>query len=172
MEAICQPQGPAGAPPGRGRLHRAHAGNGRAAQLPARRAEPAPPAAARAARRADHAQPARYRDRAGRRPAGGHAADRAYRHLSNKVGSLWSYIPGCRTASPRSATTCASTLINGRTRRPHIATVYSPIVLPPPIEHSTLRGELGLAADDIVVGCVAVMRATKGTANSSTPCGR
>ena len=30
------------------------------------------------------------------------------RHLSNKVGSLWS-IPGCRTASPPSATTCAST---------------------------------------------------------------
>jgi len=34
--------------------------------------------------------------------------------------------------------------------------------LPPPVEHSTLRGELGLADDDIVVGCVAVMRAAKG----------
>ncbi|WP_131728308.1 glycosyltransferase family 4 protein, partial [Achromobacter xylosoxidans] len=44
----------------------------------------------------------------------------------------------------------------------HVATVYSPIVLPPPVEHSTLREELGLAADDVVVGCVAVMRATKG----------
>ncbi len=42
-----------------------------------------------------------------------------------------------------------------------MATVYSPIVLPAPVERSTLRIELGLADDDIVVGCVAVMRATK-----------
>ena len=43
-----------------------------------------------------------------------------------------------------------------------VATVYSPRVLPPPIEHSTRRDELGLSDDAIVVGCVAVMRATKG----------
>src|SRR3546814_17438394 len=44
----------------------------------------------------------------------------------------------------------------------HIATLYSPVVLPPPVEHSTLRGELGLADDDIVAGCVAVMGAANG----------
>src|SRR5690606_41870113 len=38
----------------------------------------------------------------------------------------------------------------------------SPVVLPPPIVHTTLRGELGIGDDDIVVGCVAVMRAAKG----------
>ncbi|AEE67581.1 transferase [Bordetella pertussis] len=83
------------------------------------------------------------------------------RHLSNRVGSLWSY-----TGLPHRVTTVSDHvrqhLIERGVPAGHIATVYSPIVLPPPIEHSTLRGELGLAADDIVVGCVAVMRATKG----------
>jgi glycosyltransferase involved in cell wall biosynthesis len=46
--------------------------------------------------------------------------------------------------------------------RERAATLYSPIVVPPPIEKSTLRDELGLAADDLVVGCVAVMRPLKG----------
>lgn len=83
------------------------------------------------------------------------------RHLSNKVGSLWSY-----TRLPHRVTTVSDHvrehLIERGVPADHVATVYSPIVLPPPVEHSTLREELGLAADDVVVGCVAVMRATKG----------
>ncbi|PJM66844.1 glycosyltransferase family 4 protein [Achromobacter ruhlandii] len=83
------------------------------------------------------------------------------RHLSNKVGSLWSY-----TRLPHRVTTVSDHvrehLIERGVPADRVATVYSPIVLPPPVEHSTLREELGLAPDDLVVGCVAVMRATKG----------
>ncbi|NMK49135.1 glycosyltransferase family 4 protein [Achromobacter sp. Bel] len=83
------------------------------------------------------------------------------RHLSNKVGSMWSY-----TCLPHRVTTVSDHVRNYLIERgvpPNkVATVYSPIVLPPPVEHSTLRDELGLADDDIIVGCVAVMRATKG----------
>jgi len=83
------------------------------------------------------------------------------RHLSNKVGSLWSY-----TCLPHRVTTVSDHvrqhLIDRGVPAGKVATVYSPIVLPPPVERSTLREELGLADDDIVVGCVAVMRATKG----------
>ena len=43
-----------------------------------------------------------------------------------------------------------------------VATIYSPIVLPEPIAQSSLRTELGLKSDDVVVICVAVMRAAKG----------
>jgi len=83
------------------------------------------------------------------------------RHLSNKVGSMWSY-----TCLPHRVTTVSDHvrkyLIQRGVPANKVATVYSPIVLPPPVERSTLRDELGLADDDIVVGCVAVMRATKG----------
>lgn len=83
------------------------------------------------------------------------------RHLSNKVGSMWSY-----TCLPHRVTTVSDHvrkyLIERGVPANKVATVYSPIVLPPPVERSTLRDELGLADDDIVVGCVAVMRATKG----------
>ncbi|MBB1596921.1 glycosyltransferase family 4 protein [Achromobacter sp. UMC46] len=83
------------------------------------------------------------------------------RHLSNKVGSMWSY-----TCLPHRVTTVSDHvrkyLIERGVPANKVATVYSPIVLPPPVERSTLRDELGLADDDVVVGCVAVMRATKG----------
>lgn len=83
------------------------------------------------------------------------------RHLSNKVGSMWSY-----TCLPHRVTAVSDHvrryLIERGVPADKVATVYSPIVLPPPVERSTLRDELGLADDDIVVGCVAVMRATKG----------
>lgn len=83
------------------------------------------------------------------------------RHLSNKVGSLWSY-----TGLPHRVTTVSDHVREGLIARGvppgHIATLYSPIIVPPPVEQSTLRGELGLKDSDIVVGCVAVMRATKG----------
>src|SRR5690606_17767195 len=44
----------------------------------------------------------------------------------------------------------------------HVATVYPAVELPAIPDHSTLRQELNLDKDDIVVGCVAVMRAQKG----------
>lgn len=83
------------------------------------------------------------------------------RHLASKVGSMLSY-----TWLPHRVTTVSDYvrryLISRGVPAEHTATLYSPVVLPPPVEHSTLRGELGLAEDDIVVGCVAVMRAAKG----------
>jgi glycosyltransferase involved in cell wall biosynthesis len=83
------------------------------------------------------------------------------RHLSNKVGSLWSY-----TMLPHRVITVSNYvrqhLIEKGVPMERVATAYSPIVLPPPIQHSTLRQELGLIDNDIVVGCVAVMRAKKG----------
>jgi glycosyltransferase involved in cell wall biosynthesis len=83
------------------------------------------------------------------------------RHLASKVGSMWSY-----TWLPHRVTTVSDHvreyLITRGVPRERAATLYSPIVLPPPIEKSTLREELGLAPDDIVVGCVAVMRPLKG----------
>jgi glycosyltransferase involved in cell wall biosynthesis len=83
------------------------------------------------------------------------------RHLSNRVGSLWSY-----TWLPHRITTVSDHvrqhLIDRGVPPDRVATVYSPVVLPAPVEHSTLRRELGLSPDDVVVGCVAVMRATKG----------
>jgi glycosyltransferase involved in cell wall biosynthesis len=83
------------------------------------------------------------------------------RHLSNKVGSMLSY-----TWLPHRVTTVSdyvrTYLISRGVPADRVATAYSPVVLPPPVEHSTLREELKLSADDIVVGCVAVMRATKG----------
>jgi glycosyltransferase involved in cell wall biosynthesis len=83
------------------------------------------------------------------------------RHLSNKVGSMLSY-----TWLPHRITTVSDYvrkyLISRGVPSDRIATAYSPVVLPQPVEHSTLRDELKLAPRDIVVGCVAVMRAAKG----------
>ncbi|CAM4401491.1 Glycosyltransferase family 1 protein [Bordetella tumbae] len=83
------------------------------------------------------------------------------RHLASKVGSMLSY-----TWLPHRVTTVSEYvrryLVSRGVPAEHTATLYSPVVLPPPVEHSTLRSELGLAEDDIVVGCVAVMRAAKG----------
>lgn len=83
------------------------------------------------------------------------------RHLANKVGSMLSY-----TWLPHRVTTVSdyvrTYLISRGVPENRIATIYSPIVLPPPVEHSSLRDELGLSENDIIVGCVAVMRAKKG----------
>jgi glycosyltransferase involved in cell wall biosynthesis len=43
-----------------------------------------------------------------------------------------------------------------------IENIYTPVFKPAPIEQSSLRQELGLTAQDIVVGCVAALRPTKG----------
>lgn len=83
------------------------------------------------------------------------------RHLANKPGSLLSY-----TTIPHRVTTVSDYVRNGLLQRGvppgHVATVYSPIELPEKVENSSLRQELGLSSDDIVVICVAVMRAQKG----------
>jgi glycosyltransferase involved in cell wall biosynthesis len=44
----------------------------------------------------------------------------------------------------------------------HVQAIYTPVVLTPRLEHSTLRDELELSADAILVGCVAVLRPDKG----------
>jgi glycosyltransferase involved in cell wall biosynthesis len=53
-------------------------------------------------------------------------------------------------------------LISAGVPEADVATVYTGIVPPPPVEHSTLRGELGLAEDDILIGTVAILRFEKG----------
>jgi glycosyltransferase involved in cell wall biosynthesis len=83
------------------------------------------------------------------------------RHLANKVGSLLSY-----TILPHRVTAVSNFvrqhLIERGVRADHVATVYPAVDLPPAPAQSTLRQELHLAQNDIVIGCVAVMRAQKG----------
>lgn len=83
------------------------------------------------------------------------------RHLARKPGSLLSY-----TIIPHRVTTVSQHVRQGLIDRgvpeDYVATVYSPVHLPERVSHSSLRDEIGLAADDIVVGCVAVMRRPKG----------
>jgi len=83
------------------------------------------------------------------------------RHLANRVNSMLAY-----TWLPHRVTTVSEHvrryLIERGVPPSYVQTIYSPVVLPPLVEHSTLRQELGLAADDLVVICVAVMRALKG----------
>lgn len=83
------------------------------------------------------------------------------RHLAKKPGSLLSY-----NKVPHRVTTASNfvrqMLLDRGVPAGHVATVYPAVELPPLTGHSTLRGELKLAQTDIVVGCVAVMRAQKG----------
>ena len=83
------------------------------------------------------------------------------RHLSSKVNSLLSY-----TWLPQRVTTVSDYvrqhLITRGVAPKKVETIYSPLVLPDRVEHSTLRQELGLHAADTIVGCVAVMRPNKG----------
>lgn len=83
------------------------------------------------------------------------------RHLANKVGSLLSY-----TVIPHRVTTASDFvrqhLIDRGVKPEHVATVYPAVDLSPLPASSSLRQELNLSQTDIVVGCVAVMRAMKG----------
>src|SRR3546814_136024 len=83
------------------------------------------------------------------------------RHLAIKPGSLLSY-----TWIPHRVTTVSrhvrDNLIKAGVRPDRVEAVYSPVPLPPIVEHSTLREELGLAPDDVGVGCVAVVRRSEG----------
>ena len=83
------------------------------------------------------------------------------RHLAIKPGSLLSYtwVPHCVTTVSDHV---RGLLLERGVNPDRVATVYSPIPLPPPVESSTLRSELGLPDDAVVVGCVAVMREKKG----------
>ncbi|HUH88454.1 MAG TPA: glycosyltransferase family 4 protein [Pusillimonas sp.] len=83
------------------------------------------------------------------------------RHLAKRVGSLLSY-----TIIPHRVTTASNFVRNHLIERgvppSHVATVYPVVNLATWNQPSTLRDELKLAQNDIVVGCVAVMRAQKG----------
>ncbi|MDX3896389.1 glycosyltransferase family 4 protein [Pusillimonas sp.] len=83
------------------------------------------------------------------------------RHLAKRVGSLLSY-----TVIPHRVTTASNFVRNHLIERGvppgHVATVYPVVNLVKWDQPSTLRDELKLAQNDIVVGCVAVMRAKKG----------
>lgn len=83
------------------------------------------------------------------------------RHLAKKPGSLLSY-----TVVPHRVTTASEFVRRGLTERgvpeSHVAVVYPAVELPPLTGQSSLRKELRLAPNDIVVGCVAVMRKQKG----------
>ncbi|MEI8401010.1 MAG: glycosyltransferase family 4 protein [Alcaligenaceae bacterium] len=83
------------------------------------------------------------------------------RHLASPVGSLLTY-----TWLPHRVTT-----VSHHVRRQFLArgvppdqvqAIYTPVVLTPRLAHSTLRDELKLSADAILVGCIAVLRPNKG----------
>lgn len=83
------------------------------------------------------------------------------RHLAIAPGSLLSY-----TGVPHRVTTVSDhvgqLLIGRGVPASKLATIYSPVPSFEPLQHSTLRAELGLPAEAVVVGCVAVMREKKG----------
>lgn len=83
------------------------------------------------------------------------------RHLALSVTSLATY-----KTLPHKVVTVSEWvrryLISVGVPEENVATVYTGIQPPPPVEHSTLRQELGLADDDIVVGTVAILRFEKG----------
>ncbi|WP_256985950.1 glycosyltransferase family 4 protein [Bordetella genomosp. 1] len=83
------------------------------------------------------------------------------RHLSNRVNSMFAY-----TWVPHRVSTVSNHvrdyLIERGVPPARVETIYSPIKLPPAGLQSTIRAELGIGADDIVICCVAILRATKG----------
>jgi glycosyltransferase involved in cell wall biosynthesis len=83
------------------------------------------------------------------------------RHLASPVGSLLTY-----TWLPHRVTTVSHhvrrQLIGRGVPAEHVQAIYTPVVLTPRLEHSTLRDELNVSADAILVGCVAVLRPNKG----------
>ena len=83
------------------------------------------------------------------------------RHLANPVRSLLSYtwLPHCVTTDSHFV---RKQLIDKGVAPERIETIYTPLLSQARPVHSSLRQELGLAADAVVVGCVAVMRANKG----------
>ena len=83
------------------------------------------------------------------------------RHLANPVNSLLSYtwLPHCVTTDSEFV---RKQLIDKGVPPERIETIYTPVLPEVAVERSTLREELGLSDDAILVGCVAVMRPNKG----------
>ncbi|MGB3426523.1 MAG: glycosyltransferase family 4 protein [Castellaniella sp.] len=83
------------------------------------------------------------------------------RHLAVKPGSLLSY-----TGVPHRVIAISEyvrrLLLDRRVDPARVETIYTAIPLSSVVECSSLRHELGVPADAIVVGCVAVMRDKKG----------
>ena len=83
------------------------------------------------------------------------------RHLASLVGSLLTY-----TWLPHRVTTVSHhvrrQLLGRGVPSDHVEAIYTPAVLTPRLAHSSLRDELKLSADAILVGCVAVLRPNKG----------
>ena len=83
------------------------------------------------------------------------------RHLASPPTSLLTY-----TWLPHRVTAVSSAvrrqLILRGVAPERIETIYTPIVFAAPVEHSTLRSELKISNQDILVGCVAVLRPDKG----------
>jgi glycosyltransferase involved in cell wall biosynthesis len=83
------------------------------------------------------------------------------RHLASPVGSLLTY-----TWLPHRVTTVSHyvrrQLIERGVPAEHVQAIYTPVVLTPRLEHSSLRDELKLSAEAVLVGCVAVLRPNKG----------
>jgi glycosyltransferase involved in cell wall biosynthesis len=83
------------------------------------------------------------------------------RHLASPVGSLLTY-----TWLPHRVTTVSHfvrrQLIERGVPHDHVQAIYTPVVLTPRLAHSSLRDELKLSAEAILVGCIAVLRPNKG----------
>lgn len=83
------------------------------------------------------------------------------RHLAKKVGSLLSY-----TIVPHAVIACSeyvrSHLLDRGVKPSQVRVVYPSVPTDEWPQGSTLRDELKLAANDVVITCVAVMRAQKG----------
>jgi glycosyltransferase involved in cell wall biosynthesis len=83
------------------------------------------------------------------------------RHLASKIGSLLTYNWLPHRVSTVSEYVRRQVIARGVPTK-HVETIYTGVVLAPPVQLSTLRAELGLKETDVVVGCVAVMRPNKG----------
>jgi glycosyltransferase involved in cell wall biosynthesis len=83
------------------------------------------------------------------------------RHLASKIGSLLTYTWLPHRISTVSEYVRQQVIARGIASE-LVETIYTGVVLAPPVEKSSLRRELGLSAEDTVVGCVAVMRPNKG----------
>ncbi len=83
------------------------------------------------------------------------------RHLANRVTSLLSYtwLPHCVTTDSEFV---RQQLIEKGVSPERVETIYTPVHPLCKVEHSTLREELSLSSEAVIVGCVAVMRANKG----------
>jgi glycosyltransferase involved in cell wall biosynthesis len=86
------------------------------------------------------------------------------RHLAKPINSLYAYTWLAHRIIAVSQHVRGQ-LLDGGAPPAAVATIHSPIVVPALDERRSVRQELGLADDALVVGCVAVMRAEKGHAD-------